>query len=291
MCAFDNQIINNLNTEKLLLLIMIQFYLTNQTKLISILHKDPTDTANLHRSLDMVVNMIYDLTVNVNTEDGLANGATCVFKYLDYRQADTSRPGIIWVQFDDPQIGAQRRLQYSRLHNELIHESWTPVFDVERTFVYGRARSATIQRIQFPLVPAAGRSAHRAQGSTLEKVVIDLTQNITRKVPHLHFVALSRVKSMNNLHILNFNEGALKVDEHVEEEMQRLYGQAVLDLCYVPLDTIDATSYFKIVYNNCRLLQKHIEGIICHESLLSAYIIGISESRLCQIDDTNAYAI
>ena len=165
------------------------------------------------------------------------------------------------------------------------------MFDVERTFVYGRARSATIQRIQFPLVPAAGRSVHRAQGSTLEKVVFDLTQNITRKVPHLHFVALSRVKSMNNLHILNFNEGALKVDERVEEEMQRLYGQAVLGLCFVPLDTIDATSYFKMVYNNCLSLHKHIEDIRCHESLLSAYIIGISESRLCQIDDTNAYAI
>ena len=70
------------------------------------------------------------------------------------------------------------------------------MFDVERTFIYGRARNATIQRIQFPLVPAAGSSVHRAQGSTLDKVVIDLTQNKTRKVPHLHYVALSRVKSI-----------------------------------------------------------------------------------------------
>ena len=137
-------------------------------------------------------------------------------------------------------------------------------------------------------MPAAGRSVHRAQGSTLDKVVIDLTQNKTRKVPHLHYVALSRVKSIKDLHILNFNEDALKADEQVETEMQRLYDYAVLDLCYIPLDTIDATSNSKIAYNNCRSLHKHIEDIRCDKSLLSAHIIGISESRLCHMDDTQA---
>ena len=73
--------------------------------------------------------------------------------------------------------------------------------------------------------------------------------------------------------------------------MQRLYDHAVLDLCYVPLDIIDATSHFKIAYNNCRSLHKHIEDIRCDKSLLSAHIVGISESKLCHMDDTNAYAI
>ena len=83
----------------------------------------------------------------------------------------------------------------------------------------------------------------------------------------------------------------MKVDEHVEAEMQRLYDHAVLDLCYVPLEAIDPTSHFKKAYNNCRSLHKHIEDIRCDKSLLSAHIIGISESRLCHMDDTNAYAI
>ena len=191
MSVFNEQIINNLNTEKVIVpchdtVISPSMKLADQMKLISKLPQDPTQTANLHHSLDIVVNIIYDLTVNVNTEDGLANGATCVLKFIDYRQVGTPRPSILWVQFNDPQNGVQRRLQYKRFYNESIHESWTPVFVVERTFIYGRARNATIQRIQFPLVPAAGRSVHRAQGSTLDKVVIDLTQNKTRKVPHLH---------------------------------------------------------------------------------------------------------
>ena len=75
----------------------------------------------------------------------------------------------------------------------------------------------------------------------------------------------------------------LKVDEHVEAEMHRLYDHAVLDLCYVPLKTNDETSHFKIAHNDCRSLHKHIEDIRCDKSLLSARIIGISESRLSKI--------
>ena len=102
MSIFNEQIINNLNTEKVKVtvpchdtVISPSMKLADQMKLISILPQDPTQTANLHHSLDIVVNIIYDLTVNVNTEDGLANGATYVLKYIDYRQADTSRPSII----------------------------------------------------------------------------------------------------------------------------------------------------------------------------------------------------
>ena len=71
---------------------------------------------------------------------------------------------------------------------------------VERSFTLPNRK--TFQRIQFPLQPAAGRSVHRAQGTTLENVVIDLSQRHTRKVPHIHYVALSRVRSLKNLQIL-----------------------------------------------------------------------------------------
>ena len=58
-----------------------------QIESISRLPQDPTQTANLHHSLDIIVNMIFDLIVN--TEDCLANGTVCVLKYCEYKQADT----------------------------------------------------------------------------------------------------------------------------------------------------------------------------------------------------------
>ena len=85
--------------------------------------------------------------------------------------------------------------------------------------IYLITENIAFQRIQFPLQPSGGRSVHRAQGSTLDKVVIDLSQRKIRKVPHLHYVALSRVRSLSKLQILNINQLALHVDEQVHAEI------------------------------------------------------------------------
>ena len=58
----------------------------DQMKLISRLPQDAAQTTNLHHSFNIFVNMIYDLTVNVNTEVGLANSAICVLQFIGYKQ-------------------------------------------------------------------------------------------------------------------------------------------------------------------------------------------------------------
>ena len=111
--------------------------------------------------------------------------------------------------------------------------------------------SKTLQRVQFPLKPFAGRSVHRTQGSTLTSVVIDLSQREIPKVPHLHYVALSRVKSIEKLQILNFNAKALHIDDLVKTEMQRLKETAKLESCDTSLGLIDPVSHFKVAFNIC----------------------------------------
>ena len=66
-------------------------------------------TGNLMKSLTVIFGMIYVMTVNVNVEDGLLNGATGEVKFIDYRMQGTNRPSIIWVLFDDPRIGRKTR--------------------------------------------------------------------------------------------------------------------------------------------------------------------------------------
>lgn len=83
--------------------------------------------------------------------------------------------------------------------------------------------------------PAAGKTVHKAQGCTVDEIVIDLSQTKVRKTPHIHYVALSRVRSVDHLHILNFNEQALSMDEQVVQEMERMKKDVPLQLCYVPL--------------------------------------------------------
>ena len=56
-----------------------------------------------------------------------------------------------------------------------------------------------------------------------DKVVVDLSQDKRiRKIPHIQYVALSRVKKLENLYILKLNEAPMDLDEQVTKEMQRL---------------------------------------------------------------------
>ena len=103
--------------------------------LINSLPDDYSKTGQLMKSLTVVVGMIVVHTANVDVEDGLTNGATGVVKQIDFRMEGTNRPSIIWVLFDDPRVGRTTREKYRKLYNSSINTDWTPVFDVQRTFI------------------------------------------------------------------------------------------------------------------------------------------------------------
>ena len=120
---------------------------------------------------------------------------------------------------------------YSHLYTPNIDPKWTPIFEVNRNFMYNYK---SYQRIQFPLKASAAKTVHKAQGSTVDRLVIDLKQNKPRKIPHIHYVALSRVRKLQNLQILNFNEDALTVDDRVKTEMDRLRTESLMPLLFSP---------------------------------------------------------
>ena len=128
-------------------------------RLINRLPDDYSNTGQLMKSLTVVVGMIVVHTANVDVEDGLSNGATGVVKQIDFRMEGTNRPSIIWVLFDDPRVGRTTREKYRKLYNSSINTDWTPVYDVQRTFI---VNYKTYQRIQFPLTPASGKSVWKA---------------------------------------------------------------------------------------------------------------------------------
>lgn len=62
---------------------------------------------------------------------------------------------------------------------------------------------------QFPVKLGYAITIHKSQGQTFDAVVVDLSQCF---IPGLGYVALSRVKNIDNLVITNFDDRALKVD-------------------------------------------------------------------------------
>lgn len=141
----------------------------------------------------------------------------------------------------------------------------------------------TYQRVQFPLQPI-----HKAQGATLSKAVISLAQTKQRKIPHIHYVALSRVRSLDGLFILDFNEKSLTKDENVDKEMDRLRENR-LQLSYTPLYAVRKD--IKFLFNNARSLHKHFFDIKLEPSVLAADVIGIAESWLCELDNEEDFTL
>ncbi|MCG8077008.1 MAG: AAA family ATPase, partial [Candidatus Thiodiazotropha taylori] len=290
----NENVLNHLTEEKVIVQCHDTVVSSNipQTECRNLIRKLPdvvSKTGNLQKNLTVAVGMIYVMTVNVYVEDGLTNGSTGVVKYIEYKMEGTNRPSVIWMLFDDPQIGKLTRQKYLQrgFYHSNIKQEWTPVFDVERTFMY---KYKMYQRIQFPLRAAAAKTVHKAQGATVDQVVVDLSQTQTRRIPHIHYVALSRVKKLENLYIVNLNEATITLDEKVTEEMDRLRTNAVLELCYTPLYKIKPCKA-KFAFNNTRSLHKHFQEIQFEPNILASDVVGFAETRLCARDEDMHFAL
>ena len=63
---------------------------------------------------------------------------------------------------------------------------------------------------------------HKCQGLTLSEIVIDMTHAKGKFKPGEAYVAFSRVKTLDKLHIINYTQSQIHVSDHVEKEMTRL---------------------------------------------------------------------
>ena len=109
------------------------------------------------------------------------------------------------------------------------------------------------------------------------------------KLPHMHYVAFSRVRKLESLYTLNL-KAAIDLDEDVNVEMQRLRTEAPLELSYTSLYKIDPNK-IKLNFNDARSLHKHYKDVQFEPNVLSADVIGFAESRLCSRDEDVNFAL
>ena len=218
---------------------------------------DPLKTMQLHSCLKVAENERTEVSQNIRLDDGVTNGAGDVVRYVHLLSSE--RPeGIIWVQFDHPEVGRKMRSENRHLYHHGIQPTWTPIKPVYVTFYVGRGKAVQIVRKQFPLRPSAGKTIHRSQGDTETKIVLDFDSWLA--IPHIHYVALSRVTTIEGLHIRGLNEGKICVSDKVKDEMNRLRTVAYLQPSLLFLSDI-GNDYTKIVFLNTCSLHKHIDDV------------------------------
>ena len=243
------------------------------------------DTANLAETLRVAVGLCYDSTHNIAVNDGICNGTPCVLKKIHYIESESVIPSCMWVQFPEESIGRQTRRESHYYYKKFpqIPKYWTPIWAVKRTFMF---RRKAVVRQQFPLKASSAKTIHKAQGQTKSQVVVDMT---TGSRPHQHYVAFSRVTSLQGLHLLNGFNGQIKVDKAVIQEMERLRREAQVALCYNPVKSNKCN--LVTVFQNAQSLHLHMPLIRTDSTFTNADVLCFAESRLHEIDLDVDYAI
>ena len=251
---------------------------SNETKrlIVEALSKK-NEFGGLCRSLALGVGLTYDITQNLNVQDGLFNGTSGVLKFIQY-MTGYEKPVALWFLFEDALIGRVQRRVYSHYRNDEISNLWTPVFAITREFKLHTPKS-TIRRKQFPLHQSTGKTIHKSQGCTLPEIAIQLSDFTHRNG---FYVACSRVPKLSQLHIINFAPNQILTDKKVEEEMQRLQRERLLVIVKDVYPKKD--KWFNIYYCNIQSLLIHVKYLQKDQMALSSNIMLFNETHLTPHD-------
>ena len=244
------------------------------------------DTCGLPRSLQFKVGARYMMTVNIDTADGLVNGATGTLKKIEKSAGDQPKPLRVWIEFDDQKVGFRLR-ERNRVsaRNLNVPDLWTPVEPTGR--IVRRQQSGgslQLMRRQFPLVPAMAVTIHKSQGDTYSQVAVHLTTGMQRS--HL-YVACSRAKTAEGLYLVGNLKlpGPPKSTDKVTAEMRRLRRDRPILPSLTFLDDLQDDK-LKIVMHNVRSLRAHY-GATCNDSsLMAADVLGFVETKASVVGET-----
>ena len=155
------------------------------------LNADPNLTAGLESVLRIAVGARVMLRRNIDTKRGLVNGAIGVVTHIGV--------GHIRVKFD-------------HMSEEYKVEKVKSRFLVlKKFFVY---------RVQFPLILAFAVTIHKCQGLSLDCALMDLSDQVFG--PGMAYVALSRVRMLEGVHLIAFDPKAIMVSSTCLQEINRL---------------------------------------------------------------------
>ena len=237
-------------------------------------------TQNLRQLLQLKIGAKYMLTHNIDTADGLTNGALCTVMDLAKK--------CVWVLFEDKEVGHNCRQTKRSLYAKGISKLWTPVLTVDKQFQVGRNQDVKVIRRQYPLTPCAALTIHKSQGSSLGEAVVSFSG---KRAPgaHMVYVALSRVTHLLGLHLLDFSKSHIKTDEKVKEEMKRL--RTSRQIHFLGEKLVHDENKLIIASLNTRSLHKHHKDIMGDSVLKAIHVLVILESWLIQTDKTDDYCL
>jgi hypothetical protein len=254
-----------------------------QTNIASVcLPDNPMHTGKLHKVLKLRVGARVILTNNIDVTDGLTNGAMGCVQHIicnstqDYRKKHVE---TILVKFDNVNVGvcALQKSKYKHISTDGV-----PIERYHATFFVKGRKSFEATRLQFPFFLAWGVTIYKVQGLTLDSgIVVDMDSVTTTYRYGEAYVAFSRVRKYEHLHIVNYNIKQIKTSPTVIAEEARLLNECKLQT----IDSYECSSdqcktMISISHQNVEGLLTHNASVQNHSTLLSADVICLSETHL-----------
>ena len=163
------------------------------------LNNDSNSTAGLEAELTLAVGARVMLRRNIDTKRGLVNGAIGTVRCISSKQLI-----IKFDHMDDP----------------------CPIEMVRGKFML--LKSFFVYRKQFPVTVAYAVTIHKCQGLSLDCAIVDLSDNVF--CAGMAYVAMSRVRTLEGLHLTAFDPRSIIVNNSCLEEVNRLRSSFRKDL-------------------------------------------------------------
>ena len=185
-------------------------------------------TGNLPQFLLLKVGARVFVSSNIDVSDGLTNGVFGTVSgiisnsYVNLKGESVDAVRVVMVKFDSDRVGreAKSKSLYKRRYPDAV-----PISKAEisfKTCTSDHKKTVSIIRKQFPLILSWAVTIHKVQGMTMDKIVVDMTRSKGRFTKGQAYVAFSRVRTYDGLHLINYHRDQIKVCGKVKKEMDRL---------------------------------------------------------------------
>ncbi|XP_050315317.1 uncharacterized protein LOC126749670 [Anthonomus grandis grandis] len=126
------------------------------------------ESFGLMLNLILQVDAKYMISMNVDTSDGIVNGATGILRQIDYDR--NKIPFRVWMEFFDSKSGQECRKRNESLKKSMgVLYTRTPIEKAARAIKVQKGSNVHVERLQFPLVISEEITIHKSQVSSIKE--------------------------------------------------------------------------------------------------------------------------